>query len=147
MGKVNLPEQSDIAIRMNRQRGPDTDTQDGAGRARCKAPAGSGGRFRAVHAGFILNDRKIRVLWSGSRQENDMGVYQFQLSFKLGDAIVQRVYEERIEARTDTDAIALAHYSLAQAPVWERSNFAMLLNEQREVVWTKNVSPAKGACV
>ena len=66
-----------------------------------------------------------------------MGVYSFQLAMKTGDSIVQRVYEERIEATTDTDAIALAHYSLVQAPVWERSNYALLLNQENEVVWTK----------
>ena len=66
-----------------------------------------------------------------------MGVYQFQLALRLGEVVVQRVYEERIEARTETDAIALAHHSMTQAPTWERSNFAVLLNERSEVVWSK----------
>lgn len=74
-----------------------------------------------------------------------MGIYQLQLAVRLGDVVVHRVYEERIEARTDTDAIALAHHSMQQAPVWERSNYAVLLNERQETVWSKATTDNEAA--
>lgn len=69
-----------------------------------------------------------------------MRTYDLHLGMKMGDVMIQRVYTERIDAVTDAEAILMAEDSLAHAPAWECSNYAVLRDENGDIVWSKAFS-------